>query len=91
MNPAGSRLEIDVDELVVRGLPPSQARAVVAALEQRLNEIGAEWAGSGSTITARDEPFRRAPAVTPEAPTPAAVGEAAAAAIWGTIAGGDRR
>jgi hypothetical protein len=85
------RLEIRVDEVVVRGLPPAQARSAVAALEARLQALGAGWVGSGTPIAPRDEAFRRAPVVAPATGSPRSVGESAASAVWTTIAGGDRR
>lgn len=85
------RLEIRVDEVVVRGLPPAEARSAVAALEARLEAIGEGWVASGTPIAPRDEAFRRAPIATPTTASPVAVGESAASAVWATIAGGDRR
>ena len=74
-------IEIVVDELVVRGLPPDQARAAAAALEARLTELAAAPAAIGP----RTESVRLLPAV--EAGTPAGVGEAAAGAVWRELAG----
>lgn len=91
MSAPRTRLEIIVDEVVVRGVPPAQARAVVAALEARLQVLGAGWARSTTPIAPRDEAFRRAPIVTPRTASPVAVGESAASAVWTTITGGDRR
>jgi hypothetical protein len=71
------RVEIVVDELVVRGLPPEQARVAAAALERRLAAFAAE---STETISPRSEAARRLPAV--EAGSPAGVGEAVAGAVW---------
>ena len=85
------RLEIRVDEVVVRGLPPAQARSAVAALEARLQALGEGWVASGPPIAPRDEAFRRASTLTPATSSPAAVGESAASAIWGAIAREDRR
>jgi hypothetical protein len=85
------RLEIRVDEVVVRGLPPAQARSAVAALEARLQALGEGWVGSGTPIGPRDEAFRRTPIATPETASPVSVGESTASAVWATIAGGDGR
>jgi hypothetical protein len=85
------RLEILVDEVVVRGLSPAQVRSAVAALEARLQLLGEGWAASGMAIAARDESFRRAPVATPATSSPAAVGESAASSIWAVIASGDRQ
>jgi len=85
---APSRLEIVVDELVVRGLDPGEARVTVAAFEARLIELGTEL---GATIAARAEAFRRLPAVEAPAGSPRAVGAAVAGAVWGELGGGTRR
>jgi hypothetical protein len=71
------RVEIVVDELVLRGLPPEQARVAVAALERRLAALATR---STDGIQARSESFRRLPAV--QAGSPAGVGEAVAGAVW---------
>jgi hypothetical protein len=87
------RLEIRVDEVVVRGLSTAQARSAVAALEARLQVLGEGWASATATtaIAPRDEAFRRASVVTPPTRNPNAIGESAASAVWSTIAGGGRR
>ena len=85
------RLEIRVDEVIVRGLPPAEARSAVAALEARLQALGGEWATSGTPIASREEAFRRTTVATPTTASPGAVGESTASAVWTTIAGGDRR
>ena len=74
------RIEIVVDELVVRGLPPAQARAAAAAFEARLVEL----AGEPAVIAARSDPARLLPTV--QAGTAAGVGEAAAGAVWKELA-----
>jgi hypothetical protein len=79
-------LEIVVDELVVHGLPPEQARVAAAALERRLTTLAA---GNADALSSRSESVRRLPAV--EAASPAAIGEAVAAAVWNAFAGGGRR
>jgi ABC-type enterobactin transport system permease subunit len=71
------RVEIVVDELVVRGLAAEEARAAAAALEARLTALAA---GSADAIQARSEYVRRLPAVA--AASPAGVGEAVAGAVW---------
>jgi hypothetical protein len=87
------RLEIRVDEVVVRGLSPAQARLAVEALKARLQVLGEEWASELATtaIAPRDEAFRLAPIASPRTASPRAVGESAASAFWTTIAGGNRR
>jgi len=71
------RVEVVVDELVVRGLPPEQARAAAAALEARLTVLAA---GRTDAISPRSESVRRLPPV--RAASPAGVGEAVAGAVW---------
>ncbi len=93
MRAPGHRLEIRVDEVIVRGLSPAQARSAVAALEARLQALGEGWASATPTpsIAPRDDSFRRGPVIAPPTGNPTAVGESAASAVWTTIAGGDRR
>ena len=74
-------IEIVVDELVVRGLPPDEARATAAAFKARLTEL----ALAPAAIAPRSESVRLLPAVAAE--TPAGVGEAAAGAVWRELAG----
>lgn len=83
-----TRLEIVVDELVVRGLAPADARAAAAVLETRLAELAAGGAGG---IASRAEAFRRLPAVDVRAGSPAALGEAVAGAVWSGIGSGPAR
>jgi hypothetical protein len=85
------RLEVAVDELVLRGVPPEQAHAVAAALEARLAELGEEWATSGARPAAREEAFRRLPAVDAPAGEPAALGARIAESLWSAVARGGRR
>lgn len=75
------RIEIVVDELVVRGLSPAEARAAADAFEARLTALAA----TPAAIAPRSEAARLLPAV--EAGTPAGVGEAAAGAVWRELAG----
>jgi len=91
MSARRARLEIRVDEVVVRGLSPAHARSAVAALEARLRLLGEGWAVSGTAVAARDEAFRRAPVAKPRSASPVSVGESAASAVWSTITGGERR
>jgi hypothetical protein len=80
-----TRIEIVVDELIVRGLDPHAARAAAAELETRL----ATLAGNADVpIRAREESFRRLPGV--EA-APGGVGDAVANAVWGAVSGSGRR
>lgn len=76
-------VEVVVDELVVQGLPPEEARAAAAALERRLTALAA---GSTETISPCSESSRRLPPV--RAASPAGVGEAVAGAVWRGLSGG---
>jgi len=78
------RLEIVVDELIVRGLEPADARAAADALETRLTMLAEADQG---TVPARTESFRRlAPLAVPTA-APAALGHAVAGAVWNAVSG----
>ena len=81
-------VELVVDEVILRGVPPERARAVTAALEARLTAFAA---GSGSLpLASRSEAFRRLPAAAAPAASPAALGDAVAEAVWSAIGGGGR-
>ena len=80
------RVEIVIDELIVRGLPPADARVAATALEQRLGVLAAEH---GAGMSPRAEAFRRLPAV--DAGSPRGVGDAVAGAVWSEVGGGGRR
>jgi hypothetical protein len=82
------RLEIVVDELVVRGLSPEDARVAATALESRLATLATL---AGVAPRPRAEAFRRLPAVAAPAHKPAAVGAAVAGAVWSNISGSDKR
>ena len=77
------RVELVVDELVVHGLAPEQARIAAAALEARLTALAADPAA----ISARSESARILPAVDVPSGSAAAAGEAAAGAVWRELAG----
>jgi hypothetical protein len=79
------RLEIVVDELVVRGMSPHAARVAATAFEERLTLLARQSPGP---IAERAESSRRLPAVEAPAGSPAAVGEAVAGAVWNTLSGG---
>ena len=74
------RVEVVIDELVVRGVDPAQARAAAAALESRLAVLAAVHEGS---VRERAEAYRR---VAPVTTAPDRLGTAVADAVWGTIA-----
>ena len=83
-----ARVEIVVDELVVRGLPPEAARVAAAAFEARLSTLAG---AAGADVPERAESFRRLPPVTAPADSPAAVGAAVAGAVWSSVSGGRAR
>jgi hypothetical protein len=78
-------IEIVIDELVVCGLSPDDARAAASALEARLAVLAAD---PGAKVPARAEAFRRLPQVAAPAGAPGAVGEAVAGAVWGAVSAG---
>jgi hypothetical protein len=83
---AAHRLEIVVDELIVRGLSSEQARVAADALEARLTALASQ---RGPELPARADAFRRLPSV--DAESPAGVGEAVAGAMWSGISGEGKR
>ena len=78
-------LEIVIDELIVRGLSPSEARVAAHALEERLSALAVE---STVTIGERAEASRRLSPVDVPSQSPAALGDAVAGAVWATLSGG---
>jgi hypothetical protein len=73
-------VEIVVDELVVRGLPPHAAHVAAAALEARLTALAEQ---SPPKLVDRAEAFRRLPTV--EAGSPAEVGNAVGDEVWSAL------
>ncbi len=79
------RISITVGELVLRGVPPEQAPAMVAAFEQRLTALAAQHANpshrpaAGTLHLARPAPIRT-PANAPEA-----LGARAAESVWASV------
>jgi hypothetical protein len=75
------RIEVVIDELVLRGFSPEDARRTASALESQLTKLAsaAEHAPRG-----RDEAYRRVPPV--RADSPSAAGEAVAGAVWSEVA-----
>jgi hypothetical protein len=80
-----SRVEIVIDELVVRGLSPEAARRAATQLEARLAEL-ADAPGAG--IASREEAFRRLAPLDAET---GSLGSSVADAVWGALAGGTSR
>ena len=75
-----TRVEIVIDELVVRGASPGQADAIAAALEARLTALAEQHEGP---LRWRAESARRLEPVTAAR---AELGGAVADAVWGAIA-----
>jgi len=74
------RLEVVIDELVVRGLSPERARAFAVSLESRLAVLAGDSAGP---VRARAEGFRRLDPVTAKETE---LGVSVADAVWAAIA-----
>jgi hypothetical protein len=74
------RVEVVIDELVVRGVDPAQGRATTAALESRLAALAAAHDGS---LRERAEAYRRVGPVTTAA---GRLGNAVADAVWEALA-----
>ena len=74
------RLEIVIDELVLRGLSPAEANLAAAALESRLTTLASR---AEAEPRERGEAYRRLPAV--EARSPRGLGNAVAGAVWGEV------
>ena len=74
------RVEVVIDELVLRGVDAAQARVTAAALETRLTALAAEHDGG---VRDRAEAFRRAAPVTA---APDRLGDAVADEVWKAIA-----
>jgi hypothetical protein len=79
------RVEVTVDELVLRGVPRERAHAVAAALEARLAVLAEQWAAADAAPAPRDEAFRRLPAVEVRDGDPAALGESVADEVWAAV------
>ena len=73
------RVEVVVDELILRGVSPAHAHAVASTLEARL----AVLAEGGAPVRGRDEAFRR---LAPVTAAEKGFGDAVADAVWGAIA-----
>lgn len=56
-----THIEVIIDEIVVRGLTPADARAVMAALQSQLEERAGAWATTGDVVADRREASRRLP------------------------------
>ena len=88
---ARPRVEVTIDEVVLRGLPHHEAEAVIAQLRTTLDELAQAWiarAGpdDGALPPARTESSRRLPPVTAPAGSPDALGAAVAARVWDELA-----
>jgi hypothetical protein len=85
MTTSPARIEIVIDELVVRGLAPEQARVAATALEARLGAIASP---PEVQVHPRSEAFRRLPAIEVPAGSSVALGEAVAGSVWSALSGG---
>ncbi len=81
------RIEIVIDELIVRGLSPAAAQVAAASIQERLAALVAE---PGAAISGRDEASRRLPAIEAAVDAPAALGATIAGTVWSAIGGGSR-
>jgi hypothetical protein len=89
MASTGPWIEIVVDELVLRGVPPERAGATVAAFEAGLVARGETRARFGEPLSAHTDAPHRAPAVAVAAGADA-LGDGMAGAVWNAITGGPR-
>jgi hypothetical protein len=82
-----SRIEIVIDELVLRGVAPEDRHAVAAGIQDALQAHGTEWAAAGRTIGSRSEAGRRAPATTSPVGEPRTLGLRVGTALWDASTG----
>ena len=81
---AMTRVEIVVDELIVRGLSPSEARVAASRARGAAGRARRAVAGDDSRAR-RGRPAGCSPV---DADSPAAVGDAVAGAVWSALSGG---
>jgi hypothetical protein len=79
-----TRVEIVIDDLILRGVPPERAHDVASSLEARLATLAA---GSDAALPERAEASRRLPELETTAD---GLGDSVAGAVWGSIAGDAR-
>lgn len=85
------RVELTIDEVVLRGVPRDQAEAVVAQLRATLAELAQRWSPENGAFPAtRAESSRRLPAVIAPAGAPAVLGAALALGVWDDLTGASR-
>ncbi len=87
MRPAG--VEIEIEDLVLRGVPPEQADAVVEALSARLEELARlerAWPVAQDPTASWSAPVLRPRVPGTPATTPADLGRLAAEAVWRSVA-----
>lgn len=80
-------INLTIDEVVVRGAPPEQARPVLAYLEARLTELATEWSRAPEPLHDRAESSRRLPTIDAPAGAAGALGTAVADAVWSEVCG----
>ncbi len=86
------RIEIVIDELVLRGIAPEEAPGVGAAIESQLTAAAERWAVSDrAAVVAREESLCRLPAIHAPAASPAALGASVAGAVFDDLTGGAGR
>ena len=76
-----TRVEIVIDELILRGVPPERAHEVAASVEARLGSLAA---GEQGAVPERAEASRRLPEIDA---TPDTLGDSVGDAVWGSITG----
>ncbi|MER6187916.1 hypothetical protein [Streptomyces sp. NPDC001652] len=78
-------IEIVVDEVVLRGVPPELAHAVVAAFQERLTALAHADADTIGRLANRADPSERLRLPSEPAADPTELGAAVAQAVWSDI------
>ena len=84
-----TRVEIIIEEVVLRGVPAEQAADVVAGLQRALAELAGDPAGL-TALRGSDTPSVAHRGRPPVAADARALGELTAARVWNSITGGGR-
>jgi hypothetical protein len=84
-----TRVEITIDQVVLRGVPPEQAAAVVESFQRRLSELAAADPSRVAALADADSPH--GPVTDHARPVqvagPGELGEHTATAVWGAVSG----
>ena len=88
--PGRPRIEVTIDEVVLRGVPHHQSHEVLARFESRLSELVTAWGQESSPLHDRAESSRRLAPVDSPAGSPVALGSAVAERVWGDLSSGGR-